>query len=45
MTDDKRAQSSKFKDAAREVECDNDEARFDVRVKKLVKPKPVEKPE
>jgi hypothetical protein len=40
-----RKQVDKFKDAARELECDDDEARFDERVKKLVKHKPVEKPE
>jgi len=38
-------QSDKFKEAARELDCDDDEARFDERVKKLVKHKPVEKPE
>ena len=40
----KESQSEKFKRAARELECDDDEARFDERVKKLVKHKPVEKP-
>ena len=35
----------KFNEADRELECDHDEARFDERVKKLVKHKPVEKPE
>jgi hypothetical protein len=39
------SQSEKFKEAARALECDNDEARFDERVKKLVKHKPGEKPE
>lgn len=39
------SQSDKFKEAARELECDDDEARFDERVKKLVKRKPVEKQE
>lgn len=39
-------QLDKFKAAARALECDDDEARFDERVKKLVKQKPVpEKPE
>ena len=38
-------QSEKFKEAARALECDDDEARFDERVKKLVRHKPVEKPE
>ena len=45
MTDHKNTQSDKFKEAARELECDDDEARFDERVKKLVKHKPIEKPE
>jgi hypothetical protein len=42
---DQKSQSDKFKDAAREVECDDDPARFRERVGKLVKHKPVEKPE
>jgi hypothetical protein len=36
MTDPK-TQSEKFKEAARELECDDDEARFNERIKKLVK--------
>lgn len=44
MTDDK-TQLDKFKEAARDLETDDDEARFDERVKKLVKQKPVGKPE
>ncbi len=35
-----KSQSDKFKEAARELECDDDEKRFDERVKKLVKLKP-----
>ena len=42
---DKPTQLDKFKEAARELETDDDEARFDERVRKLVKYKPVEKPE
>ena len=38
-------QLDKFKQAARELEADDDEARFDERVRKLVKHKPVGKPE
>ena len=38
-------QLDKFKQAARDLETDDDEARFDERVRKLVKLKPVEKPE
>ena len=39
MTNDK-PQLNKFKDAARELECDDDEQRFKERVKKLAKPRP-----
>ena len=47
MTDsgDGKSQLDKFKQAARELETDDDPARFDERMKKLVKQKPVEKPE
>jgi hypothetical protein len=44
MTEEK-SQLDKFKEAARAIGADDDEARFDERVKKLVKHKPVEKPE
>ena len=44
-TDDKPTQSDKFKEAARALECDDDPKRFRERVGKLVKHKPVEKPE
>ncbi len=37
----KPTQLDKFKQAARELETDDDEARFDERVRKLVKHKPV----
>lgn len=40
-----KTQLDKFKEAARELETDDDEKRFDERVKKLVKQKPVDKPE
>lgn len=40
----KKSQLDKFKDAARELECDDDEQRFKERLGKLVKAKP-EKPE
>lgn len=39
------SQLDRFKKAARALECDDDEARFDERVKKLVKRKPGEKGE
>lgn len=44
MTDNK-SQLDKFKQAARELEADDDEARFDERMKKMVKHKPVGKKE
>jgi hypothetical protein len=39
------SQLDKFKEAARALECDDDDERFKERVRKLVKRKPVEKPE
>ena len=42
---DKPTQLDKFKQAARDLETDDDEWRFDEQMKKLVKAKPVEKPE
>lgn len=38
-------QADKFKDAARDLDCDTDEKRWDAKLKKVVKLKPVEKPE
>lgn len=38
-------QLDKFKEAARQLETDDDEQRFKDRLGKLVKHKPVEKPE
>ena len=43
MADEPETQLDKFKQAARELETDDDEARFDERVRKLVQVKPVEK--
>ncbi len=43
-TEGAKSQLDKFKEAARALECDDDESRFDERVKKLVKQKPVDKP-
>ncbi len=42
---DRLSQLDKFKEAARDLETDDDEARFDERLRKIVKHKPVEKPE
>lgn len=44
--DKSRSQLDKFKEAARDLETDEDEARWDERLKKMVKVKPQpEKPE
>ena len=40
MTDEPKSQLDKFKEAARDLECDDDEARFDERMKKLVEKRP-----
>lgn len=46
MSEPEQTQLDKFKEAARQLETDDDEARFDERVRKLVKPKPaLEKPD
>ena len=45
MTAPKLSQLDKFMGTARDLECDDDEKHFDERLKKLVKHKPVEKPE
>lgn len=37
-----KTQSDKFKEAARELECDEDEAHWDERLKKVAKAKPEE---
>jgi len=45
MTDPKPTQLDKFKEAARELGADEDEARWDERLKKVAKAKPApEKP-
>jgi hypothetical protein len=40
-----KSQLDKFKEAARQLETDDDEARFDERMKKLVKVKPGKRPD
>ena len=42
MTDGPKPQADKFADLARELECDEDEARFEETVKKVAKAPPVE---
>ena len=44
MTND-NPQLDKFREAARALECDDDDTRFKERVRELVKHKPVEKPD
>ena len=44
MEDHRKSQSDKFKEAARELEADENEARWEERLKKIAKAKP-EKPE
>jgi hypothetical protein len=41
--DKSQSQLDKFKEAARELETDDDEARFDERLKRIVKHRPVDK--
>jgi hypothetical protein len=41
MTEDKRSQSDKFKQAAREHEADEDEARWQERLKKIARTRDV----
>lgn len=43
MSDAKKSQLDKFKEAAREIGADDDEDRFEERLKKLVKQKPDDK--
>lgn len=45
MNEATKTQLEKFKQAAREIGTDDDPKRFDERMAKLVKHKPVEKPE
>ena len=44
-TDPKQSQIDKFKEAAREIEPDDDTERLKQRLAKVVKHKPVERPE
>jgi len=46
INDSSKSQSDKFKDLARELEADEDEAHWDERLKKVAKAKPApDKPE
>lgn len=44
MTDNPKTQIDKFKEAARELECDDDDQRFKERLGKLAKATPQSKP-
>ena len=39
-TTNDKTQHERFKDAARELDCDEDEARFDEKLKRVAKAKP-----
>lgn len=43
MSSDKKSQIDKFKEAARQLETDDDEARFEEKLRKLAKRKPDDK--
>lgn len=43
LTNESKTQAERFKEAARELETDDDEARFNEKLRKLVKPKPDDK--
>ncbi|MCK9542194.1 MAG: hypothetical protein M0R03_09210 [Novosphingobium sp.] len=45
MNDPQQSQLDKFKEATHNLGCDDNEKRFDERLKTLAKHKPVEKPE
>jgi hypothetical protein len=45
MTDEPKTQSDRFKEIAREVEADEDEARGDERLTKVARHKPAPEPE
>ena len=45
MSDKRKKPIDKFKDAARELECDDDETRFEERLGKLAKSKPKDQEE
>lgn len=44
IENDLKSQSDKFTEAARDLDCDTDEKRWDANLKKVVKHKLVEKP-
>jgi hypothetical protein len=41
QSNDPKSQSDKFKEVARDLDCDADEKRWDAKLKKVVKHKPV----
>ena len=44
MTDDAKPQAEKFRDLARELECDEDEAAFEEKVRKVATAPPLPTP-
>lgn len=44
MSDNEKSQLERFKEAARELGADDDEAKFNEKLGKLVKPKPKPEP-
>lgn len=42
MASDPKPQPDKFRDLARELECDEDEARFEEKVRRVAQPAPEE---
>ena len=44
MADEPKPQLDKFRDLARELECDEDEAKFEETVKRVAKPQPAPQP-
>lgn len=45
MTDKESSQSDKFKDLARQIEADEDEAHWEARLKAIARQKPKDAPE
>ena len=45
MTDDPKPQADKFRDLARELECDEDEKAFEEKVRKVAEAPPPKKPD
>lgn len=44
MTDEPKSQTDKFKEAARQIEADEDEAQWEARLKAIARQKPKDEP-